>query len=554
MPALIKKHSGLLLLAGLLIVSMLVRKPFLSVPLERDEGVRATIAQGMLAGGLPYKDFYTNKPPLILILYICAFKLFGVSVEGIHLFLHLYTLVSMVMIFLLVREISRSRLAALVAAFTLSITTISPRVFGNAANLELFMILPIILSALFAYRGFEKNNLFLFLLSGFFTGLAFWIKQPGIFNLFFLLSFVLSEAIFRKTACAVRALQMLLSILGGFAAATLIIVAYFAYHHILADAMLWIFRIGIPYLKHPFYWWSFYSVATDIARENIMLYALSLLALLTLADRRDRAASFLIPWLIFSTLAIIPGFHFIPHYFIQIFPPLAVLVGLGAEELWAQLRGLKRRRLRIALTSAAIALAIVVPLKADYPFLFIYAPDEISRKIYEHRGAIDLFPQTAEIGEYIKRNTAPSDLILVAGNEPQIYFYAQRPSATRHIGFFYLFQNSPSDRPLQESAYEEIEKNRPAYIVMYYSMEIHPGADTYILSRLNELIRARYTLDGFGNFRRFRDNSGQWTIAGQCHLGKQSYGSRDIMRNYPGALIYGTGPQQIFMLLFKRMT
>src|SRR3990170_8712352 len=54
--------------------------PFLGAPFERDEGVYATIAQGLLDGQVPYRDLFDNKPPLVYLWYALSFLLFGESV------------------------------------------------------------------------------------------------------------------------------------------------------------------------------------------------------------------------------------------------------------------------------------------------------------------------------------------------------------------------------------------------------------------------------------------------------------------------------------------
>ncbi|MEK7248748.1 MAG: PKD domain-containing protein, partial [Chloroflexota bacterium] len=56
-------EAALLLL--LCLVPLLLYLPFLGTPFERDEGVYATIAQGVLDGKVPYRDLFDNKPPLV---------------------------------------------------------------------------------------------------------------------------------------------------------------------------------------------------------------------------------------------------------------------------------------------------------------------------------------------------------------------------------------------------------------------------------------------------------------------------------------------------------
>ena len=58
-----------------------IRAPYLSVPLERDEGEYAYIAQRIGHGEIPYRDSFDQKPPGVFAVYWLALRLFGRSVE-----------------------------------------------------------------------------------------------------------------------------------------------------------------------------------------------------------------------------------------------------------------------------------------------------------------------------------------------------------------------------------------------------------------------------------------------------------------------------------------
>jgi hypothetical protein len=70
------------------------------------------------------------------------------------------------------------------------------------------------------------------------------------------------------------------------------------------------------------------------------------------------------------------------------------------------------------------------------------------------------------------------------GSEPQIYFYAQRHSATGYIYTYALMEPQPNALKMQHEMMREIEAARPEYLV-YVSYEFswifHPGSDRTIL-------------------------------------------------------------------------
>ena len=69
------------------------------------------------------------------------------------------------------------------------------------------------------------------------------------------------------------------------------------------------------------------------------------------------------------------------------------------------------------------------------------------------------------IAQYIKNHTTPSDRIAVFGSEPQIYFYAQRPSVTGYIYTYGLMEDHQFSLSMQKEMITEIENAKPAYIV-----------------------------------------------------------------------------------------
>ena len=76
------------------------------------------------------------------------------------------------------------------------------------------------------------------------------------------------------------------------------------------------------------------------------------------------------------------------------------------------------------------------------------------------------FPESMKIGDYLRAQTTPSDAIVVLGSEPQIYFYAQRRSATGYIYTYGLMEPQPYAHQMQEEMIHEIETARPKFLVL----------------------------------------------------------------------------------------
>ena len=108
-------------LAWIVIVLVFIgfRWTLISIPFERDEGEYAYIAQQVLQGEVPYNDAFDQKPPGVFLIYTIAMLIFGQSVQGIHLFLSAWTLVTVWLLYRLVARLFGYG-AGLMAALALS--------------------------------------------------------------------------------------------------------------------------------------------------------------------------------------------------------------------------------------------------------------------------------------------------------------------------------------------------------------------------------------------------------------------------------------------------
>jgi len=75
------------------------------------------------------------------------------------------------------------------------------------------------------------------------------------------------------------------------------------------------------------------------------------------------------------------------------------------------------------------------------------------------------FPESLEVARYIKNNSVPGTKIAVFGSEPQIYFYADRPSATDYLYMYPLVEQQPHVLIMQQEMMREIKQSAPEYIV-----------------------------------------------------------------------------------------
>ena len=76
------------------------------------------------------------------------------------------------------------------------------------------------------------------------------------------------------------------------------------------------------------------------------------------------------------------------------------------------------------------------------------------------------FPESLQIAAYIKMHTGKDDRIAVLGSEPQIFFYANRLSATGYIYIYGLMENQKYALQMQQEMIKEIEAAKPKFLVL----------------------------------------------------------------------------------------
>ena len=134
-------------LAVILFVTLAVRLPCLNIPFERDEGEYAYIAWRLDHDELPYRNWVDQKPPGIFWVYRIALSLPIEPIRAVHLLGLLSAAASACALFFLARRFTGDVWATGAAAL-FALLLADPMIDGTAANTELFMLLPLILSQL----------------------------------------------------------------------------------------------------------------------------------------------------------------------------------------------------------------------------------------------------------------------------------------------------------------------------------------------------------------------------------------------------------------------
>jgi 4-amino-4-deoxy-L-arabinose transferase-like glycosyltransferase len=452
----------ILLAASLVLIVTAIRLPLLPIPLERDEGEYAYIAWRLGYNELPYRDWVDQKPPAVFYVYQLALSLPFEDVRAIHFVGLLFSAASVCALFFLGLQFI-DRFWAFLGAALFALLSSDPLVQGTAANTELFMLCPLILSLIaFLVAAAKTKRCVLFMvLAGALTGIAVMFKQVAVVNWFLL------AALYPVFAPREKRWRGAVSFIAWSATGLLTVLAlvllYFWRRGGLIDFVDNVFTHNLEYIgsigasTRLEYCWG---TLTTLARTQAVAWVFAAAGLAVLF-RTGRAKWFLFiaGWLLTSAIGVSASGYFFPHYFQQLLPPLALAAAAGAEwfaaiPVWKIIPTWARR------TALSIVLA-VLPAITLWPFLFKYTPAESVRKIYPG----NFFAEMPEFARRIESLTPPEKPVFIFGAEPELLFYARRPSATRYIFLFPLYGPYGSVRQKQTAAAIEIEHARPSTAV-----------------------------------------------------------------------------------------
>ena len=489
------------LLLGLIILFVVVvRVRLLDVPLERDEGEYAYMGQLLLQGIPPYSAAYNMKFPGTYLMYAGIMALFGQSSRGIHIGFMIVNCATILLLFYLGRKLLND-FAAVIASCAYAVLSVGSSVFGFAAHATHFVVLPAIGGALLLLNALERNKPHVYFLSGTLFGLAFLMKQPGVFFTAFGVAYIVYHYFTSKTG---RSAKETISDLTFFILGALspLLVTFF-----------WLYTAGV---FDKFWFWTIQYAANyaaqvpladafPIFKENFLyvvdgftvlwiVSALGLLAALFSAQMKQRRM-FYILFILFSFLSVCPGFYFREHYFVTFLPAVSISVGIFFQYLQVKSIAFMKSEHGRFIGPVFFIAAALIGISNERAYLFRDGPMEISRKIYGNNP----FPESMEIAKFIEARSGTNDRIAVLGSEPQIYFYSRRRSATGHIYMYGLMEHHDYALSMQKEMISEVEASSPKFVVVIMaptSWLVQEDSVKYIFGWMPEYLRRNYSLVG----------------------------------------------------------
>jgi hypothetical protein len=493
-------------IGGLSCLFVLLRWNNFNAPLIRDEGEYAYAAQLLLSGRLPYEHCFLQKPPMVAYSYALA----SVLAPDAYWFPRVVAGLCAAAATLLLGYVARREFgpgAALPAMWLMTPMILLPELDQCIANTEMFMLLPLMGTvAVYVHGRHGQGGAAHWAAAGVFAALTACYKYTTIP----LLALVFAAWTFEewrggKTPHAIAG-HWLAALAGGTVAGGIVLAPF-----LLRDGGKRLWECTVEFNR--FYAASAFFTMSNLWRrlgEFWRFWWILFLAPCLLGFNLEKRVWFWAMLFLGAWLGAAGSYY--GQYYIAIMPFWALLAAVGLRGFagWvAGKAGQPAERLRAGFTGMVV--------------LAVCAPDAAwvmrSREQFaaDRLGPWRTFLISPVVAAQLKQHTAPSDLVYVAGSEPQILSYAHRFSATRFDIAYPFIYPTPAAKGYQAEVIHDLEQHPPAAIVLVRSRSSwmqQPGTPPDYGEFLGKLLAEHYAVVG-GCF--FDDEQERWRepLAGQ---------------------------------------
>ena len=493
-----------------------VRLRYASAPLERDEGEYAYAGSLILSGSPPYQDAYSMKFPGIYYAYSLLLLLFGPTAHGIRLGLLVVNAATALLLFAIGRRLL-GRFEGTVAAVSFLFLSLDVGILGIFAHATHFVLLPVLGGLLLLLGSRERVRGWELFCGGALLGVAVLMKQHAAAFLPLGLAVGLGAGASGWPRSLRTVGTRIVWILGGFALPLLLLAGVFLQQGVLSKFLFWTFRYARAYVSEvPL---SGASLTLRIGLGTVThatllfwILAAAGLVLLWIRPWSTRVRLIISGLLCAGILATCPGFYFREHYFILLLPALALLIGVAfrSGEQWAA--GVASSGIARFTAIALFAAVVGIYMHRESAYLFSTSQREMTRA----RFLMNPFPEAPAIAKYIRDRSRPEDRIAVLGSEPEIYFYADRRSATGYLYTYPLMEPQKYASSMQAEMIREIESAQPKFLV-YVKIQTSwlplVSSDRTIFRWADRFIADHYDLVGIADIYSFWDTRILWDDA-----------------------------------------
>lgn len=435
-----------------ILLFILLRLPIIQVPLERDEGIYAYIGWVWLNGiGLPYRDIFEMKPPLLHFIYGIPTLLFGNSFKGIRIFSIIWGLSAFSVFWLFLKNVTEKK-GLILAGLVYIVCANDYYSQASGFNAEAIQLLPI---AAFFYFALEiirnKKGWFWF---GLVAACAILIKQTAFIPLVFTGLYVL--LVRRSFTGLLKTITGAALITGGFVLYFILHGAYGAlvthlgeYARLSTNDSFSMVNCSGGFFKLQCLWpWI---TSFKVFSVGVLLSFAVIGYILQIRARRTEWWLGLLYTIGIFIIVKMAGWKDWPHYYL-LFGPGIMLGILQLLYINKQLR-----KWLLSLVVVVCFMFLIVNFKIG-----LTGPEKILNTEYgEHDGRT--FLEAPELSAWLQGQIRPGEKLLVFNDEAEIYYYTRIINQT-HFGYYYLFVLKPSGKEVQDW-FQQQNSSMPDYVV-----------------------------------------------------------------------------------------
>lgn len=459
----------------ILTVAIVVRLPILDVPFERDEGEFAYVGNLILSDVTPYSFEGNLKLPGAYYYFALMIFIFGSSVSGIHMGLIIANFISACFIYLIAKKAYEdSRMYTILAAVLYLIMATHHAVLGFAMHATQVLAPFLVGSVFFLICFFDKKKYVWLIISGVLFSAAIIVKQPALLAGIIYLPLIGKD--FTKSFKRVSSLAI------GVAIPFIVILIPIFLSGAFDNFVRWIFVYAPQYAateQDGNSWWDFLQKCYNSIGVFWPVWLTALLGT-TLMSETFRKYDVLIFFMIGSLLCMVPGFFFRPHYFVFALPAISIT---SIYVLYS-----------IDFASKRFSLILVVLFLAIGSKSIFYNYSHSNFEIMRFAYGIDPFYESPQISDFIKQNTSEDDRLFIFGNEPQLYFYSDRRSASEFIYTYPLVENQSLNVEMQQRMISQVDSLKPKMIIVTHeeSWQVNEHTPMLMFDWIDSLVNTNY--------------------------------------------------------------
>lgn len=466
------RYESLLLI---LFANIMLRIPNLFEPYwYGDEGIYLTLGNGLRSGLVLYRDIIDHKTPIIYLLAIVP------SQFWFKLLLLVWSCASVALFYFLAKKLLRGEFPVIVSTTVFMLATTLPFFEGNIANGELFVMGFVLAgffmlskTSLFAHF-FEQKPTFRvqywhMVATGVLFSLGILTKVPAVFDLAAVgLVCVFTLCRFPTIITFKKLFFSGIAFTAGLALPILLSIAYFASQNALAEyvqfGLMYNFRYSSEFtlpFTNPLLRFMFSSVG------KALFLALAALALAVKQKQLRPQFQFVAGWFFLTLFAALLSSRPYPHYALQVFPPLALALGLMMEKGKKGEKVLAGSLLVLAGSLIAIFVGTMVVFRFGLyntlgyyqNFLALITKRETTQQ-YRQRFS-GLVNDTYDAALYIQKTTQPDQRMFIWGTNPMLYALSKRNPAGRFTVSFHI-----KDFHAYDETFDAIQRIKPQIVVI----------------------------------------------------------------------------------------